>query len=167
MIPAIERMIVEALERRISEALPELDTNKNGAPEQITSHIEKRTCKRNVQEQSGLKLFGKVEALLSVEFYTNGQEFVDKTPLIASFMENPYLTIDGDRHPLCEIEGSEIADGPHLDTDVFVFKVTYEIYDRLDGRVYQSPRLGNIDTDAPDIYPRPTWDGRNEPESVV
>ena len=137
MIPAIERMIVEELERRIVQALPELATNEEGKPQQITTRIEKRTCKRNVQEQSNVKFFGEVEALVSVEFYTGGQEFVDKTPLIASFMDYPFLAVDGDAYPRCEVDGSEIANGPHLDVDVVVFKVTYPIYDRLEMQAYQ------------------------------
>ena len=167
MIPMMERLIIVEMEKRVSDALPELALNTDGNVKQITTYFEKRTCHRNVQEQSGVKFFGHVEALVSVNFKTNGQEFVDKTPLLASFMERPYLAVDGDTHPLCEIVGSEIADGPYLDVDVFVFKVTYPIYDRIDGQEWQPPQLGTATTDAPDIYPRPQWDASNEPEARI
>lgn len=62
------------------EALPELES-EYGNVKQITTYFEKRTCHRNVQEQSDVKFFGQVEALVSLNFKTDGQEFVDKTPL--------------------------------------------------------------------------------------
>ena len=167
MIPMMERLIIKEIEKRVREALPELEVNTDGNVKQITTYFEKRTCHRNVQEQSDVKFFGQVEALVSMNFKTDGQEFVDKTPLIASFMERPYLAVDGDTHPLCEIVGSEIADGPYLDVDVFVVKVTYPIYDRQEVQEWDDPKLNTATTDAPDIYPRPAWDARNEPETHI
>lgn len=163
MIARVEQLVIAELERRIAEALPELGRTESGAPEQVTAHIETRSFIRNVQEQPGLRIFGEVEAIISVEFYSGGQEFVDKSPLIASFMERPYLAVDEATHPVCELADTAMVEGPHLDCDVLVFKVTYPIFERTEPQDWQPPAIHKVTTTPNDIYPRPEPDISDEP----
>ncbi|MDO5562516.1 MAG: hypothetical protein Q4F74_02785 [Synergistaceae bacterium] len=158
MIPHIEEIIKSSLEARIMAAIPGLTVSNisptPGAPSSVITRIESRKPARSVQEGSGVKFYGEVEATVSVTFYNKGQDFIDKTQLLASFMGNPFLQIADGEYVPCEMEESELAEGPHLDVDVWVFKTTYPIYEITGEQSYQTPRLHAINVgDAKELYP--------------
>ena len=153
MIPAIETRLRTELERRILEAVPQLQTGEGtDRSEHLVLHIEKRTPKRCVQEQSDCRILGTVEARVSV--MQSLREDLDMSPLLGSFMDRPYLGLSPDTHAVCELQQSELAEGPHLDQDVFLFRVVYPIFDLLPGKTWEEPRIHG-ETASDDLGPFP------------
>ena len=159
MILKIEELIKTKFEARILTALPGLAVSDMSpvpdAPASLVSRIESRRPTRCVQEERNIRRYGEVEATLSATFYNRGQEFIDKSALLASFMELPFLVLSPDLSIPCELEESELAEGPHLDSDVWLFTITYPIYDIESNSAPEAAAVGGADTNAAaELYPR-------------
>lgn len=158
MIQRIEELVKTKFEERVLQALPELAVMQAspvpGAPASIVTRIESRRPTRCVQEEPGVKRYGEVEATLSATIYNRGQDFIDKSALLASFMEDPFLYIT-DWPPIrCELEESELAEGPHLDADVWLFTVTYPVIDITDENASRTAAIsGENALAAAELYP--------------
>lgn len=164
MIPDLETRMKSELERRIIEALPALASAEEDRSDQVVIHVERRTPRRCYQEQPGLRRFGEVEALVSVVFHF--REDVDMSPLLASFMERPALALTQETHATCVLIETELAEGPHIDQDVWIFRVVYPVFDVDDGKVWEAPEI-HAETVLPDesVFPVtvpgvPSWEPR-------
>ena len=165
MIPSIETLLVEELERRIVAAMPETAPSEDGEPETFVTTFESRTFKPCLQEQENLVVYGKVEAELSVIFYTQKTRN-DFTRLYVSLAKNPHLHTDGMAASI-EFKKCEAVEGPYLSNDAWLFSVTYFIFETVEVQDWQPPRIDTSDASARDIYPRPEPDLRSEPEAHV
>ncbi len=166
MIPSIETLLVEELERRIVAAMPETAPSEDGEPETFVSTFESRTFKPCVQEQENLVVYGKVEAELSVIFYSQKARN-DLTPLYVNFAKHPFLRIADGMLATVEFKKCEAVEGPYLSNDAWLFGLTYYIYETVEVQEWQPPRIGESDASAREIYPRPEPDLRSEPEAHV
>lgn len=161
MILAIEQLIKAKFEERVLEALPCLTVSEispvPGAPASVVTHIESRRPTRCVQEELNIKRYGEVEATLSATFYNRGQEFIDKSALLASFMELPFLVLSSELSIPCEMEESELAEGPHLDADVWLFTITYPIFAVENGSAAETAVVsGENILDSASLFPSET-----------
>ena len=158
MIPKIEEIIKAQIEKRITTALPELAISEaapvEGAPATVVTRVESRKPERCVQEESGVIRYGQVEATISCTFYNLGQQFVDKTALLVSFMSCPSLQLADGVFANCELDGTELADGPHLDSDVWVFKVKYPLFEYTEEQNWQQPVVNIENPVAAALYPQ-------------
>ena len=166
MIPHVEDILVAELERRICEAMPETAPGVDGEAETFVTTFESRKFTPCIQEQGNITVYGEVEAEISVVLYSHKQRY-DYTPLYVSFAKNTHIKLADGISACVSIDKCEAVEGPYLSNDAWLFKATYYIFDIEDVVDYAPPHLGTATTDAPDIYPRPVWDARNEPEAHI
>lgn len=166
MIPNIETILIEALERRIVEALPETAPNPEAEPETFVSSFETRKFTPCIQAQETLTIFGEVEAEISVVFYSQ-KERMDYTPLYVSLAKNRYIKLAEGVFACVRLGKCEAVEGPYLSNDAWIISAKYYVFEIGDGLEWQPPRAGERGTSVPDLYPRPTWDKRDEPEAVI
>ena len=166
MIPKVEDILVTELERRICEALGDMVASPDLDPESFTTAFETRKFTACIQEQANIVVFGVMESELSVIFYSQ-KERIDYTALYVSLARNPFIRLADGISAVVGLEKCEAVEGPYLCNDAWLIKARYHIFEIEDGQNHQPPRLGNSTTGAPDLYPRPAWDKRNEPEAVI
>lgn len=166
MIPKVEDILVTELERRICEALGDMVASPDGDPETFTTTFETRKFTRCIQEQANIRIFGEVKAELSVIFYSQ-KERIDYSPLYASIARDPYIKLAEGVNATIGIDKCEAVEGQHLSNDAWLFGVNYFVFEIDDDREFQPPRLDTASTAAPDLYPRPEWNDRDEPETVI
>ena len=166
MIPRVEDLLIAELERRIVEALPDTAPNPNLEAETFTTTFESRKVAPCIQVQENIVIYATVEAEISVIFYSQRERY-DYSPLYVSFARNPYIKLaEGLPNISAAIvmDRCEAVEGAYLSNDAWLFKTRYSIFEIDDGQEWQSPHLGNTGTSAPDLYPRPKPDLRDEPE---
>jgi hypothetical protein len=166
MIPHIEDILIGELERRIVEALPGTAPNPNQEPETFTTTFESRKVVPCIQIQENASIFATVAAEISVVFYSQRERY-DYSPLYVSFARNPYIKLAEGVSAAIVMDRCEAVEGPYLSNDAWLVKAEYYIFEVVDGQEWQSPRLGNTGTSAPDLYPRPKPDLRDEPEAHI
>lgn len=166
MIPRIEDYVIEELEKRICDALPDTAPNENQQQETFVVSIETRKFTPCVQAQENFVIFGEVEAELTVVFYSQKQR-VDYTPLYICLAKNPYIKLADGVSARIGIDHCEAVEGPYLSNDAWLIRITYPIFDFESGLEWQQPHLGDADTNTLNFYPRAAWDKRNEPEGVI
>jgi hypothetical protein len=166
MIPRIEDLLVEELERRIVEAMPETAPGSCREPETFVTTFETRRFTPCIQEQENVRVYGAVQAELSVIFYSQ-KERCDFTPLYVSFARNPCIQITEGVSVTVKLDRCEAAEGPYLSNDAWLIKAEYYIFEIEDAHEWQPPRAGGSDALAPDIFPRPEPDASDEPEAHV
>lgn len=167
MIPKIEDLLIEGLERRITEALPETSASSDGdEPETFVTTFETRSFNPCIQEQENLTVYGEVTAEISVILYSQRTRY-DYTALYISFAKDPYIRLAPGVSAVIGLEKCEAVEGPYLSNDAWLFKTRYFVFEVDDAQEWQQPRLGNTGKSAPEIYPRPEPDTRHEPEEHI
>lgn len=162
MIPNVEDILIAELERRIVAGVPDTAPGDGNTPETFITTVESRTFVRNVQEQSGLVVFGFVTAEITVIFYSRKRRY-DYSALLADFARSPAIRLADGVHAKIEMEKSEAVEGPYLSNDAWLFRATWPVLEIEEERGWENPRIAKVTVGAPDIYPRPEWDQTNEP----
>lgn len=162
MIPRIEDAIIEALEARICAAIPETSPGAGDDPETFVTTIETRKFTPCVQSEGIYKLYGEVEAEISVVLYSRRARY-DYSALMADFAKNPVVNVL-DIPVVMTIDRCESVEGPHLTNDAWGIKAKYQIYDTEVGQEWQEPIVGAEIAGEYDIYPEPQPYQPNEPE---
>lgn len=125
----IEQNIKNHLESLIAAALPGIPLNERGKSRSLVIAFERRSLSPLFQEQEDLRIYGWVTAVVSCTFFSNDNDWADKTELLKAVCREPVLfTADGLPVKIALSE-ADLEDRRALTADVLLFEVTYPLYD--------------------------------------
>ncbi len=163
----IEDGLIKALEDRIVKTVADTAPSIQDDPETFVVTIESRKFEPNKQEESKGVVYGRVEAEISVCFFSQKTRY-DYTAMMADFANNPFLEIPGALPAMISDLTSETAlEGPYLTTDVWGFKAHYFICGTGEDKEWQIPRINGETPRAAEIYPADEPYEPNSPEAVL
>ena len=167
MIPRVEDALIAELERRVAESVPESAPAPEARPETFVVAIEERRFEKCRQEESAVTIYGRVEAAVSVCFYSQKTRY-DYSAMMASFSGNPHLQIGGGLPAeIVEINSATVEEGPYLTSDAWTFTVRYYIWDDGEGKEWRRPAINSEETAEPCVFPQPRPYDPNSPEAVI
>jgi len=126
----MENQIKAQIETDILNILPELGKDKSNSEKKLLIRFTRREFKRGGSVQDNVKLYGQVHA--DMEVYVFSREDIDMTELFKFYLDKGKMKINDDVVVDYGLQGTEIREGEHLDSDVLKFKVIYPLIDVLD-----------------------------------
>lgn len=163
----IEDGLIKALEERIVSTVADTAPSIQDAPETFVVTIESRKFEPNKQEESRGVIYGRVEAEISVCFFSQKTRY-DYSAMMADFANNPYIQID-DSLPamITDMRSDTAIEGPYLITDVWGFNVHYYISGTGEDKEWQLPQIHGETPNVAEIYPKDEPYDPNAPEAII
>ncbi|MCQ4765074.1 MULTISPECIES: hypothetical protein [Cloacibacillus] len=163
----IEDGLIKALEDRIVRTVADTAPSIQDDPETFVVTIESRKFEPNKQVESRGVMYGKVEAEVSVCFFSQKTRY-DYSAMMADFANDPFLQIEDALPAMISDMNSETAlEGPYLTTDVWGFQVHYYISGTGEDKEWQLPQIHGETPQAAEIFPIDEPYDPNSPEAVL
>jgi hypothetical protein len=166
MIPMIEDFIIQEIERRVTEAMPETSESDSGDAETFVVSFESRKFTPCLQEQENLTVYGEVSAEISVVFFSQKKRY-DYSPLYVSLTKKPFIQLADELAAHISLDRCEAVEGPYLSNDAWLIKAKYYVFETEGACEWQPPRIGTEDVSAPDLYPMQEPDESHAPEKII